>query len=119
MIQFVVTSVVRRGAPEVPTIEYFYPPDCEPVEQRHNGAVWEEISFEVKPEEKPSVQIGNIAGSAFLVGQPVKLVVNDPKFFGMFQEGDVVDFLPNRSVETQDSFIVVPKIERSVRHADT
>jgi hypothetical protein len=113
MIQFRVTSVARRASGAVPTIHYTYYPDKDRTKQQSQGAEWEEVEFIVLEEDKPTIQVANIAGAGFIIGQPCKLVINEPKLFGMYQVGDVIDFVPKRLADAEKTLvdgIVVPTL---------
>lgn len=105
MIRFCVVTVTKKASAEVPTIRYTYekPSGSEETEKkaaRTEGAEWEEIGFAVEGEEKPAIQIANVTGNAFLVGQP-KLIINNPDLFGMYKVGDVIEFIPMRPDVTE------------------
>jgi hypothetical protein len=59
-----------------------------------DGAEWEEVEFAVTDDAEPAVQVANISGDVFLVGQPVKPIIQNPKLFGTFKMGDLVPFSP-------------------------
>ena len=44
-------------------------------------------------EERPIIQIANVAGSVVLTGQP-KLIINDSALFGTYKVGDIIEFMP-------------------------
>ena len=95
MIQFVVTGVNRRSTSQVQTITFKYEGDGKRVvEERKPGAEWEEVEFQVKEEEQPKMQVANVLGDAFLIGQTCKLIINNSQLFGTFKIGDIVPFAP-------------------------
>jgi hypothetical protein len=100
---FRVTAVARRTSSEVNTIYYTYESKKESeniegeliaVPKRKDGAEWEEVEFSTIREEKPTVQVANIAGNVFLPSSPVKLIINNPDLFGTYKVGDIIDFMP-------------------------
>jgi hypothetical protein len=94
MIRFIVTAVNRNKSSQVNTTRFTYPEGKDRVQQRIPGAEWEEVEFMIQEEEKPKIAVANVMGSAFLVGQPCKLVLNDPELFGTYKIGDIVPFAP-------------------------
>lgn len=111
MIQLKITGVSRRASSQVATKRYTYPPDhTQPrVTQSFHGAEWEEVEFQLVEEEKPPVGVANIDGSAYLVGNAARILLNDPKLFGTFKIGDIVNFVP--AVETTGTEVKTPEPE--------
>jgi len=93
MIRFRIVSVTKKSSAEVSTIHYTYEEDVRKA-NRVEGAEWEEIEFNVEDEDQPSIQIANIAGNVFLVGQP-KFIINNPDLFGTYKVGDIIEFMPH------------------------
>lgn len=96
MIHFRVTSISRRQSSEVNTSHYTYEKD-ECKTQRTSGAEWEEVEFTTVDEEKPVIQVANVRGDAFLPSAPHKLIINNPKLFGTYKVGDIIEFMPTRT----------------------
>lgn len=94
MIQLKIVSVARRASSQVGTNRYTYPEGSPRVSQRFHGAEWEEVEFQLVEEEKPPIGVANIDGSAYLVGNAARLLLNDPALFGSFKIGDVINFVP-------------------------
>ena len=90
MIRFKVTLVTKRSSSEIDTTHYTYTND-ERKGVRSKGAEWEEIEFTSEAEDQPTIAVANITGSFALFGNP-KLVLNDPKLFGTYKIGDIIDF---------------------------
>ena len=94
MIQFRIISVSKRESSEVNTVRYTYKEGEETQSAKTLGGVWEEIEFAIVYEEKPLIQIANVAGDGYLVGSPGKLLINNPDLFGKYKVGDIIDFIP-------------------------
>ena len=92
MITFRVLSGTRRSASSVNTLHFRYIGDDRQV-SRVAGAEWEEVEFATEDEEKPVIQVANVVGNAFLMGQP-RLILNNPELFGTFAVGDRIPFAP-------------------------
>lgn len=60
--------------------------------ERSSGAEWEEVELKIKQEERHSIEIANIWGDAYIAsgGGLIKLVINNPIFFGTFRVGDII-----------------------------
>jgi len=60
--------------------------------ERKAGAEWEEVELRMKPEERHAIEIANIWGDAYIAvgGGIIKLIINNPIFFGSFRVGDIV-----------------------------
>lgn len=101
MIRLHITSVMRKSSAEVNTVHYTYKDDTR-IPTKTSGAEWEEIEFATEYEEKPSVQVANVAGSVVLIGQ-AKLIINDPKLFGTYKVGDIIEFVPTRIAEEAEA----------------
>lgn len=100
MIHFIVTGVNRRSTSQVQTVFFTYGEEGkQPATERKHGAEWEEVEFIVEEETKPKIQVANISGDAFLVGQPCKLIVNNPELFGTFKIGQRIPFMPPLEVK--------------------
>jgi len=132
MIQLKITGVARRASSQVGTKRYTYPPDKQRVSQQFNGAEWEEVEFQLVEEDQPPIGVANIDGSAYLVGNVARILLNNPELFGSFKIGDVINFVPAQPViettgeappvhtptepapppiaETAEDTIVVPKL---------
>jgi hypothetical protein len=93
-IQFRIISVSKRESSEVNTVRYTYKEGEETQSAKTLGGVWEEIEFAIVYEEKPLIQIANVAGDGYLVGSPAKLLINNPDLFGKYKVGDIIDFIP-------------------------
>ena len=114
MIQLKVTGVSRRSSSEVSTRKFTYPEDKPRIVEQFNGAIWEEIEFQLLPEEKPVISVANIEGSGYLVGNVAKILINDPALFGTFKTGDVINFIPNietTGIDTTGSEVQEPPAE--------
>lgn len=98
MIQLKITGVARRASSQVGTKRYTYPPDKQRVSQQFHGAEWEEVEFQLVEEEHPPIGVANIDGSAFLVGNVAKILLNNPELFDTFKIGDVINFVPAQPV---------------------
>lgn len=98
MIQLKITGVARRASSQVGTSRYTYPEGSPRVSQRFHGAEWEEVEFQLVEEEKPPIGVANIDGSAYLVGNVGKILLNLPELFGSFKIGDVINFVPGQPV---------------------
>ena len=94
MIQLKITGVARKASAHVGTNVYTYPKDSPRVTERYNGAQWEEVEFQIAEEGEPPIGIANIDGSAHLVGGAARILLNDPRLFGTFKVGDIVNFAP-------------------------
>jgi hypothetical protein len=96
MIQLKITGVARRASAQVGTRRYTYPEDhTQPrVAKQFNGAEWEEIEFQLVEEVEPPIGVANIDGSAYLVGNIGRILLNLPELFGTFKIGDVINFTP-------------------------
>lgn len=96
MIQLKITGVSRRASSQVGTKRYTYPEDpTKPrVSQQFNGAEWEEVEFQLVEENEPPIGVANIDGSAYLVGNVGRILLNLPELFGMFKIGDIINFIP-------------------------
>lgn len=94
MIQLKITGVSRRSSSEVNTVRFTYPEGKERTHERFNGAVWEEVEFQLVEEDKPLYRVANIEGSGYLVGNVARILINDPALFGTFKVGDIIDFIP-------------------------
>lgn len=90
MIRLQVVTVSRHSSSEVTTTHISYPPNEQIKTERKSGAEWEEIIFRVVEEEKPTIQIANIVGDAFIAGGAFKLIVNNPNLFGSFKADDTI-----------------------------
>ena len=95
MIQLKVTGVAQRSSSEVSTRKFTYPEDKPRIVEQFNGAIWEEIEFQLLPEDKPTISVANIEGSGYLVGNLARILINDPALFGSFKTGDIINFIPN------------------------
>jgi hypothetical protein len=100
MIQFRIISVSKRESSEMYTTYYTYKEDGETVRTKTVGAVWEEIEFAIVYEEKPTIQLANVAGDGYLVGSTARLLINNPELFGKYKVGDIIDFIPKEIDET-------------------
>ncbi len=100
MIQLKITGVSRRASSQVNTKRYTYPQDgTKPrISESFNGAEWEEVEFQLVEETEPPIGVANIDGSAYLVGNAAKILLNHPALFGTLKIGDIINFVPN--VET-------------------
>lgn len=98
MIQLKITGVARRASSQVGTNRYTYPKDSPRVAQRYHGAEWEEVEFQLIEEEQPPIGVANIDGSAYLVGNAGRILLNEPSLFGSFKIGDVINFVPAQPV---------------------
>jgi hypothetical protein len=54
------------------------------------GAEWEEIELRILQEEKPTIEVANIIGNAFIAGSTMKLIINNPALFGTLKVNDIV-----------------------------
>lgn len=95
MIQLKITGVARRSSSEVGTRKFTYPEGKPRVAEQFHGAMWEEIEFQLVQEDNPTISVANVEGSAYLVGNAAKLLLNDPALFGAFKIGDTIDFIPS------------------------
>lgn len=112
MIQFRVTSVDRRASSEVVTMHYTYDETGSQKAARQQGGEWEEVVFDLVADTMPPIGIDNVTGSVYLP-RPPKLFVNNPKLFGLYKVGDIINFLPTRILEaekTEVNAIVVPTL---------
>jgi hypothetical protein len=100
MIQFRIISVSKRESSEMYTTHYTYKEDGETVRTKTAGAVWEEIEFAIVYEEKPTIQLANVAGDGYLVGSTARLLINNPELFGKYKVGDIIDFIPKEIDDT-------------------
>jgi hypothetical protein len=94
MIQIKITGVARRASSQVGTRRYTYPADKPRVAEQFNGAEWEEVEFQLVEEEQPPMGVANIDGSAYLVGNIARILLNHPALFGTFKIGDIINFVP-------------------------
>jgi hypothetical protein len=94
MIQFQILSVIKRSSPTLPTTRYTYNDKGETDPKVTIGAEWEEIEFTTLQEDKPVIQISNIVGSVFLVGNTGRIILNNPGLFGTYKAGDIINFSP-------------------------
>jgi hypothetical protein len=94
MIQLKITGVSRRASSQVGTRRYTYNADKPRTAQQFHGAEWEEVEFQLVEEAEPPIGVANIDGSAYLVGNVAKILLNDPALFGAFKIGDVINFIP-------------------------
>jgi hypothetical protein len=95
LIQLRIVSIRQVQSSEVNTVRYIHKGE-ETTTEKTYGGIWEEIEFAIVPEDKPVIQIANVTGDGFLVGSPIKLIINNPDLFGSFKVGDVIDFVPTR-----------------------
>jgi hypothetical protein len=110
MIQLKITSVSRRASSQVGTKRYTYPKDgTQPREtQSFHGAEWEEVEFQLVDEIEPPIGVANIDGSAYLVGNAARILLNDPRLFGMFKIGDLINFVPAQDFQTTGEPVTEP-----------
>jgi len=94
MIQLKITGVSRRASSQVGTKRYTYNADKPRTAQQFHGAEWEEVEFQLVEEDEPPIGVANVDGSAYLVGNVAKILLNNPALFGAFKIGDVVNFVP-------------------------
>ena len=94
MIKLQVVAVDRRSSSQIGTIRTTYDEKGIGTPERTHGAEWEEIQLSMVLEEKPTIQIGNISGSAVISQGYIKLIINEPKLFGTYKIGDVIDLIP-------------------------
>jgi hypothetical protein len=94
MIQLKITGVARRSSSEVGTRKFTYPEGKPRVAEQFHGAMWEEVEFQLVQEDNPTISVANVEGSAYLVGNSARLLLNDPALFGAFKIGDTIDFIP-------------------------
>lgn len=99
MIQLQIINVTKRSSGMVSTTRYTYEETGGRKSKQTPGAEWEEIEFALVQEEKPTIQISNVVGSALLVNNVAKLVVNDPDLFGKYKVGDIIDFIPSGNIQ--------------------
>lgn len=108
MIHLQVVSVSHQNSSRVNTTLLTYQEGKdEPEKKVEPGAEWEEIILQVQAEDKPSIQVANIRGNAFLAGgimEPdgsmspncIKLIVNKREWFGTFKTGDIIPLVTVR-----------------------
>ena len=93
-VQLQILNVIKRNSPALPTTRYTYNDKREMDPKITIGAEWEEIEFTTIQEDRPTIQISNIVGSVFLVGNTGKLIINNPDLFGTYKAGDIINFMP-------------------------
>lgn len=99
MIQLKITGVSRRASSQVGTKRYTYK-DGTRTSQQFHGAEWEEVEIQILEEDEPPIGIANIDGSAFLVGNGARILLNHPDLFGTFKVGDIINFVVAPTIET-------------------
>ncbi|VVB55262.1 Uncharacterised protein [uncultured archaeon] len=87
-------------------MRYTYPEGGERKSVTVQNSEWEEVEFRTELEEKPVIQIGNVAADCILIGEPIKLIINNPDLFGTYKTGDIIDFTPLPRTTT-----VIPRTE--------
>lgn len=63
--------------------------------ERKTGSEWEEVELKIKQEEHHTIERSNICGDAYITTDDnfkgtIKLIINNPIFFGSFRVGDIV-----------------------------
>ncbi len=101
MIRFRITTVAKRSSAQLNSRRYIYHQDKPRETQQFHGAEWEEVEFQLVEELEPSVGIANVDGSAYLLGDTGRILLNNPELFDKFKVGDIVHFVP--FVETVES----------------
>jgi hypothetical protein len=102
VIRLQVLSVSHHSSSTVNTVVTVYPatPDKEGryigEKLSRQGGEWEEVQLRVELEERPTIQVANFIGNAFIdgPGMVTKLIINDPTLFGTFKIGDIVPLIP-------------------------
>lgn len=102
MIQLQIINITKRNSGMVSTTRYTYDENGRKSKQSP-GAEWEEIEFALVQEDKPTIQISNVVGSALLVGGVAKLIINDPDLFSKYKVGDIIDFTPSGNIQPTPS----------------
>ena len=98
-VQLQIINVTKRSSGMVSTTRYTYEENEGRKSKQSPGAEWEEIEFALVQEEKPTIQISNVVGSALLVNNVAKLIINDPDLFGKYKVGDIIDFTPSGNIQ--------------------
>lgn len=68
------------------------------VKERKAGAEWEEVELRVEFQEKPTIEIANITGDAFIANAEgtLKLIINNPILFGCLRVNDIIPLISKR-----------------------
>jgi hypothetical protein len=111
MIYLVITGISHHQSSQISTTIISYSEEKDPIE-RKQGAEWEEVEFTIKEEEKPTIIIGNISGDAYPVHPLCKIIINNPRYFGLFRVGDIIPFVP--IVDKSNKSIDIPKINSKI-----
>ena len=98
MIHLRITNIARRASSNVQTRRYVYHQDKPREVQVFHGAEWEEVEFQLEQELEPPVGIANVEGSAFLLGDTCRILINSPELFDKFKVGDIIHFVPHVEV---------------------
>ncbi len=105
-VKLQVVAINRRNSSLVATTHYTYEGE-ERKSKQTPGAEWEEVEFSVLQDEKPTIQIANITGSAFFVNNVVKLIINDSNLFGTYKVGDTIDLIPSENIQSTPNDIEI------------
>lgn len=66
--------------------------------ERRAGAEWEEVELRVELQEKPTIEVANVQGDAFIAnpGGTMRLIINNPILFGCLRVNDIIPLVSKR-----------------------